>query len=224
MTQNQQLTRRPWMCVIPAGETRRLTANGDYFYIDSVKDVATALDKSIELSLNGLPLAPVRAGHSNQGIPGQGNVGTLDFKNTTAASVLVVVIYGNGASNFAGTVTIQNASLALDAATIAALTKFQAAPTMVFGGIGVTTLTAGNNTGNLPGTPNLAGRTRRKYILVSNLSATDYLVVRNGANNISVGVVFPKTAFILETDADLCVTNTSANPVDCYVSQVFYTT
>lgn len=67
---------------------------------------------------------------------------------------------------------------------------------------------------------------RRRHIVVTNLSDSLNLTIKKDqtAGSYRIATVFPLTAWILETDADLAVWNSSgSSPISCQVLETFYT-
>lgn len=66
---------------------------------------------------------------------------------------------------------------------------------------------------------------RRRQIVITNLSASlDLTIKKAAASARRAATVFPRTAWTLETDADLCVVNLSGSDgLVCQVLETFYT-
>lgn len=119
-TQNQKTTRKAWAFTLNDGEQRTLYPDCDYFYVFSILD-AGQIARNGQLSLNNDDFGAVSAGHSNQGLPGAGDIKRLTYKNDSGVAVTVVVIYGNGRSNFLGAVKLQGGVIDLSSGTITSL-------------------------------------------------------------------------------------------------------
>ena len=115
ISQINQNSRTPSTLVIPAGAIAPQYIGGDFFYIYSLTGVLT-------ISVNEDDFAPCQVGLIHSGVIGRNDISSIRFKNSTASSVTVVLIYGKGSMPVTGQTSIVNPTFTLDTPTVQAIT------------------------------------------------------------------------------------------------------
>lgn len=182
--------------LVPAGQTVMLGAYGVSYHL-----VSSTGNRTLYIATDSTAEIPISPGTAQE-FPRYFRFKGLQIRNPEAFDVVAVVWYGFG------TYTPHSYFLT-------------ETPTQLVGqNLAGGTIAGGGGTVVLPGTPS-GNRISRKAVLVSNGDPSNLLRLLDGAGN-EVGLVFPFTAFQLETSAAVTVKNDNGAAVRASVSEIWY--
>lgn len=202
----------PTVLRIPAGETRPVNLQGQWFYIKELYDLVTnttADDLQISTDLGGE--MPYNVGTGAR-FPGEAQFRHLIVRNSGANSVYVEIIggYGDYIDNRLNIVRERPGQVQ----------AVQDQPTEATGWVGTSLAATTGQT--FDGTPP-AGYTQRKAIIITNRDATTAeLQIRETATGNVIGIIFASTAQVYFVSGSVEVFNPNGAPISCHVGEIWY--